>query len=168
MNPVVLPIGYRNLWDLPNLLLQKLPAERFEATAKIHLDLRNDGERFGIVVMGLDYSYIAITKHTNGLRITHASTKDADKGAQEVETPDVGLLSGKDIYLRITIENGGTARCSFSRNGLDFTAIGPTSTIREGRWIGAKLGFFFTRQVRINDGGSVDLDWIRFRPISRP
>jgi len=32
----------------------------------------------------------------------------------------------------------------------------------EGRWIGAKLGFFFLRDEKFNDAGSVDIDWIRF------
>src|SRR6185369_3468289 len=32
--------GYKNLWDAPNLLLQKIPAEEFTATAKVKIDER--------------------------------------------------------------------------------------------------------------------------------
>ena len=35
------------------------------------------------------------------------------------------------------------------------------SLAREGKWIGAKMGFFCTRQNVINDGGWLDIDWFR-------
>jgi beta-xylosidase len=43
MLSVETPEGYKNLWDLPNLLLQKFPAEEFMATAKIKLTPRFEG-----------------------------------------------------------------------------------------------------------------------------
>lgn len=33
---------------------------------------------------------------------------------------------------------------------------------REGRWIGAKVGLFFTRPGKFNDAGTADIDWFRF------
>jgi beta-xylosidase len=42
------PDSCRNLWDVPNLFLQKLPAESFTATAYIVARLRSDGEEAGI------------------------------------------------------------------------------------------------------------------------
>ena len=58
---VELPENYTNLWDLPNLLLQKFPADEFTATTKVTLNPRFEGEKFGFVVMGLDYSYVGLT-----------------------------------------------------------------------------------------------------------
>ena len=40
-----LPEGYRNLWDVPNLLLQKFPAETFTATTKLTFTPRTDDEK---------------------------------------------------------------------------------------------------------------------------
>ena len=34
--------------------------------------------------------------------------------------------------------------------------------MKEGKWIGAKLGFFNCRPNKINDGAFLDVDWIRF------
>ncbi|GAA3943382.1 family 43 glycosylhydrolase [Hymenobacter algoricola] len=50
---VLLPENYRNLWQLPNLLLQKLPAETFTATTKLMFTSRVDGEKVGLMLMGL-------------------------------------------------------------------------------------------------------------------
>src|SRR5690606_5711307 len=38
------PDGYTNFCDIPNLLLQKLPAPTFTATAKLTAVLQNDGD----------------------------------------------------------------------------------------------------------------------------
>ena len=86
MNSVQLPEGYKNLWDLPNLLLQKFPAERFSVEAKVKIDSRFEGEKFGLVIMGLDYSYLSITNRGGKLYISQVIAKDADKGTAETET----------------------------------------------------------------------------------
>ncbi|NLC50239.1 MAG: glycosyl hydrolase 43 family protein, partial [Bacteroidales bacterium] len=57
---VTQPEDFINLWDIPNLLLQKLPSNDFTATAKITfkpLDT-NIGERAGLVIMGMDYAML--------------------------------------------------------------------------------------------------------------
>ena len=54
---VQVPDGYRNLWQAPNLLLQKLPAEAFTATTRLTFTPRVEGEQVGLLVMGLDYAH---------------------------------------------------------------------------------------------------------------
>lgn len=163
MNSVQLPDGYKNLWDLPNLLLQKLPAETFTATAKLHIEPRFEGERFGLVVMGIDYSYLGIINRGGKLYVSQSTAKDADKGSAEKESRAVEE-SSKDLYLRVSVAREAKCSFSYSNDGKAFRPIGETFTAREGRWIGAKLGFFFTRPGKFNDAGSVDIDWIRFEP----
>jgi beta-xylosidase len=161
MFSVQTPENYKNLWDLPNLLLQKFPAEEFTATAKVTLAPRFDGERFGLVVMGLDYSYLSVANVGGKLQISTASVKDADKGTVETLSAPVSL-SSQQFYLRVSVGKGAVCHFSFSTNGRTFTPVGKRFAAREGRWIGAKLGFFFTRPGKFNDAGSADIDWIRF------
>ncbi|MEP7074176.1 MAG: glycoside hydrolase 43 family protein [Acidobacteriota bacterium] len=155
------PENYKNLWDLPDLLLQKFPAEEFTATAKVHLDARFEGERFGLVVMGMDYSYIGITNRQGKLFVSQATAKDADKGSQETESLPQ-LLQTSDVYLRLTVKAGAICSWTYSSDRNNFTSVGEPFTAREGRWIGAKIGFFFSRPSKFNDAGSADIDWIRF------
>jgi hypothetical protein len=56
------------------------------------------------------------------------------------------------------------AMCSFtfSTDGKNFKNVGVPFKAREGRWIGAKVGFFFNRPAKFNDVGSADIDWFRF------
>lgn len=160
MNSVQLPDGYKNLWELPNLLLQKTPADEFTATAKVRISPRFDGERFGLVVMGIDHSSIVITNKGGKLYVSRSTATNADKREVAVES-DERLLSSNDIFLRVRFAVGAVASFSFSSDGKAFTPIGEAFKTREGRWIGAKVGFYFTRPGKFNDAGTVDIDWFR-------
>ncbi len=152
--------NYKNLWDAPNLLLQKFPAEKFVATAKVTINSRFENEKFGFVVMGLNYSYLAITNRNGKLFASNATAIDADKGAAETETAAVEIKD-KTVYLRVAVEAGAMCQFSFSTDNKTFTNIGNAFKAREGKWIGAKFGFFFNRTGRFNDAGSAEIDWLR-------
>ena len=85
----------------------------------------------------------------------------ADKGTAETESTPVALTS-KDFYLRVTVKAGAICTFSYSVDGKAFTNVGEPFKAREGRWIGAKVGFVFNRPARFNDAGSADIDWFRF------
>jgi hypothetical protein len=161
MNSVQVPEKFKNLWDVPNLLLQKFPAEEFTATAKVTLNPRFEGEKFGLIVMGLDYSYVGVVNKGGKLFVAQAGAKDADKGFAETENVPY-QLNEKTFYLRVKVEKGALCQFSFSTDGAKFTNLGVPFKAREGKWIGAKVGLFFTRPGKFNDAGAADVDWFRF------
>lgn len=169
MNSVQTAENYKNLWDLPNLLLQKFPAEKFTATAKVNFNPRFDGEKFGLVVMGMDYAYVGLTNKNGKIYAAHAAAQNADKGAPETESPAIELkheLKGEqksvELFLRVAVSENAMCQFSFSTDGRNFQNFGAPFKAREGKWIGAKIGFFFTRPGKFNDAGTVDIDWFRF------
>ncbi|MBK7704710.1 MAG: glycoside hydrolase 43 family protein [Acidobacteria bacterium] len=161
INSVQTPADQKNLWDAPNLLLQKFPADRFTATAKVTLNSRVEGEKFGLLVMGLDYSYLGVTLRGGKLFAAQAGARDADKGNTETETAPFPVDS-RTFFVRVSVEPAAICRFSYSTDGRSFTNLGTPFKAREGRWIGAKIGFFFSRPTKFNDSGSADIDWIRF------
>jgi len=161
VNSVQTPEGYKNLWDLPNLILQKFPAEEFTATAKVKLEPRFKGERFALVVMGLDYSLVGVTDRQGKLFISQSTAKDADKGTAETESTPIAL-NASEFYLRVSVTKDAICTFSFRTDGKTFTDLGTQFKAREGRWIGAKVGFVYTRPGRFNDAGTADIDWFRF------
>ncbi|HET9569869.1 MAG TPA: glycoside hydrolase 43 family protein [Bacteroidales bacterium] len=156
------PDHYKSLWDVPNLLLQKVPAPEFTATAKIRFepDSRYFGERCGLVLMGLDYALLSLENTDKGIVLSQNNCLKADKGGTEEVKASV-LLSQKELYLRISFTEGKNVRFSYSLDGRKFLDLGGMFPAREGKWIGAKMGFFCTRQNVINDGGWLDIDWFR-------
>jgi len=123
-----------------------------------------EDERFALVVMGLDYSLIGVTNRDGKLFLSQATAKDADKGTLEIEASPIELNS-REFFLRISMSKGAVCTFSFSIDGKTFLNVGTSFKAREGRWIGAKVGFVFTRQGKFNDAGTADIDWFRFERI---
>lgn len=157
---VPVPDHYKNLWDVPNLLLQKTPARKFTMTTKLTFkpNDRIKGERAGLLVMGMDYALLSFENTADGLVLSQIECLKADKGAPEKVNASV-KLADPTVYLRVRVNDDTTCSFSYSTDGKKYQNLGKTFTLREGRWIGAKAGLFCTRPVKNNDGGRVDADW---------
>lgn len=160
LNCIPIPKEATTLYEVPNLLLQKFPSNEFTATAKIKFNARFDGESTGLVIMGLDYSYVCFKQEGGKFYLSQKTAKNCDKKGVETESTPIAI-NNQNIYLQVIVKSGGICTFYYSENGKDFTPIGEPFTAREGKWIGAKIGFFALRQGFINDAGSVAIDWFR-------
>ena len=159
---VPIPDNYKNLWDVPNLLLQKFPSDKFTSTVKFSFkpDERFVGERAGLLVMGMDYAMLSIEKTKDGFSISQDECIGADKGKTEVKNETISARQS-DVFFRVNV--GTEAMCSFSYSldGKKFIKIGKPFKAREGKWIGTKMGVFCSRPISNNDGGRMEIDWFR-------
>jgi len=160
LNCIPRPADAVNLWNVSNMLLQKFPAPEFTATAKLTFDARFDGEEVGLVVMGIDYGAVSLIRNNSKLEIHTTYCKQADKSGKE-EITETKPIDSSTVYFRVQVRKGAECSFSYSTDGLSFSAIGNSFKAREGRWIGAKLGFYALRNGIINDAGTADIDWFR-------
>lgn len=160
------PDSARNLWEVPNLLLQKWTAEKFTATTKLNFTPnRKLDEKAGLVIMGQSYALLALQYKKDGIWLTYNTCKDAFKGTPETEKAITRLGdSTAAIYLRVRVQPGAKCRFAYSIDGKNFTEMETDFQAVPGRWIGAKTGLFCTRSTQINDAGFVDIDWFRVEP----
>lgn len=154
------PLGGKNLWDTPNLLLQKFPALEFTATVKMDPALAREEDKIGLLIMGLDYGYVALVKIASGMAVCSGYCKDADKGNKEVEILGPSFTAAT-LYLRVQVSKGGACAFSYSTDNCTFTPIGDTFQARKGRWIGAKVGLFALGPTQTGEMGYADIDWFR-------
>ena len=159
-----IPGSINNYLDVPNLLMQKFPAEEFMATAKLSFKPRLEGERAGLIILGADYAYLSIVKKTDGNYISFSICRSAEKGKTETIT-EGEKINAADIFLQVKVTKGGICEFSFSEDGKSFTAIGEKLTAKPGRWVGAKVGLFCTRTAKTNDSGFADVDYFRIEPL---
>jgi beta-xylosidase len=165
-----------NLWAAPHLLLQKLPAPAFTATARLTPAAAAEGETFGLVVFGLDYAYVGVRRTAAGYAVVAALAADADRGTAGRELAPPAPLGGGPVYLRATVTNpgGDTARVqlAYSTDGRRYVDAGPPFVAREGRWVGAKVGLFALAPAPaagdVRGGGArprghADVDYFRVR-----
>jgi beta-xylosidase len=157
-----LPEGAKNLWQAPNVLLQKFMADEFTATTKLTFtpNAKLENEKAGLTVMGFSYANIAVKSKKDGLYLVYTVCKDAEKGKPEEEQTLIKLTS-PTIYFRVSVSLGAKCQFAYSLDGKTFTKAGEPFTAEVGKWKGAKVGLFCTREQQINDSGFADIDWFR-------
>ncbi len=165
LNCIPRPESTEGLWNIPNLLLQKLPAKEFIATTKLTFNASTDNEEIGFVLMGEDYQYVSLKKLDAKLIVRVVQCKNARTGGKEQELFSEEF-SGSEIYFRIKVEKGAVGKFSFSSNGRNFKEAGAAFEAKPGRWIGAKIGFFALREGITNDAGTADIDWFRIEKLN--
>ncbi len=164
--------NFINLWEVPNLMLQKTPADKFTATAKIRFTSKDQNQFGGIIMMGLDYSALVVKRVGGGFQLQRLTCKSADKGKPEtvdviatlkpteVDTIDYQPGTHEDIYLRMKVADG-KCRFSYSLDGKKYKEAGAEFAMREGKWIGAKIGFVAAEPAGKANRGWIDADWFR-------
>jgi beta-xylosidase len=159
------PDTVKNLWEAPNVLLQKTPADEFMATTKMTFkpNIKLD-EKAGLVMMGFSYAGLTLHYKKDGVYLTYIDCKDAVKGNKEKEETLL-KMNQPMVYLRVKVTAGAVCRFSYSLDGTAFTDAGTEFKAEVGRWIGAKVGIFCTRTTQINDSGYADFDWFRVEPV---
>jgi hypothetical protein len=150
----------RSVWNYPNILAQKFPAEEFSATVKVSFKPKFENERFGLIVLGTDYASLSIVKRKDGIYIVQSENIGADKNKTENEI-SASPFNVDEFYLTVKVSKGGV--CEFNYGSEKITGnILETFTAKPGRWVGAKIGMFCTRANVTNDAGFADIDWVRF------
>lgn len=164
--------NYVNLWEVPNLLLQKTPTEKFTATAKIRFTSKDQNQLGGILVMGHNYSALVVKRVGDEFQLQQITCHDADKGKPETvkvlatlkptakDKIDYQPAIHEDIYLRMKVADG---KCNFaySTNGKKYQDVGEELTMKEGKWIGAKIGLVAIEPAGKTNRGWIDADWFR-------
>ncbi len=159
-----------NMFDVPNMLLQKIPSTGCVATANVKIVAKDEQCRSGIVVMGLDYAALLIQKRGNKLCLALATCINAEEGnGERVDIitdfkPDKSYNTGAtsnaelNIQLRVKIDSNGKCQFAYSTDGKRFREIAKTFQAREGKWIGAKMGLFSMTTSQTTRGW-IDCDW---------
>lgn len=160
------------------MLLQKFPAETFTATTKITMVSKENGQEGGLIVMGWDYAALTVRREGDRFILRYRVCKDAEQGGKE-EIEKVAVLEPTSrqtiiysptvscaLYLRVQVGEAGMCRFAYSLDGQTFTPCGEPFKARQGKWIGAKVGYVCVEphaDPAVNRGW-MDADWFRVTP----
>ncbi len=164
-----------NLWQVPNLLLQKAPAQTFTATAKVRMVSLNERQRGGIISFGRTYAALVLSRHGDEMWLEQVVCEHADQPqAQETVTRlkrlDLGYtpVAGrkyparveKSLYLRVSVSDG-KGHFAYSEDGRKYHDVGVEFAIDKARWIGTKVGLVCSEANTSGRRGYMDVDWFR-------
>ncbi len=162
-----------NQWQNPAMLLQKTPADVFTATTKVRFAAKAEKQYGGLIMFGMDYSALVVKRVGEEFQLQQITCKAADKGKEEtvkvlatLKPTDKDKVNYNpalyiDVYLQTKVSNG---KCTFaySTNGKSFKAVGDELTMKEGKWVGAKVGLVASQPIDIKGNkGYLDIDWFR-------
>ncbi len=162
----------KSLWEAGNLLLQKLPAPVFTATTKVRMASKADGQYGGVVMMGMDYQALVVCRQGDSFELRQLSCRGADTGGVETQKVLATLKATEhdtiphspaiymDVYLRMKV-NDGLCRFAYSLDGKRYYEVGDVLKMRQGKWVGAKMGFVSERTAAKGNRGWIDADWFR-------
>lgn len=123
---------------MENMLLQKIPYAAFTATCRV---------RF--------------TPNTNPKLQGHEEAGMIVFGRKSYRLP---VEAGDWCYLQLRMTADQKGQFYTSRDGRKWKAQGEPFQAVEGKWIGAQVGLYCTRQDRkINDSGYMDVDWFEIK-----
>ena len=167
----------QRIWNIPNLLLQKTPADKFTATTKIRMTAKESEQYGGLIVMGLNYSALVVKRIGDEFQLQQITCVQADKGKPEQvqvlatlkptakDVVDYQPAIHEDIFLRVKVDNG-KANFFYSLDGKKFKPAGDEFIMREGKWIGAKIGLVAAQPCGNENRGWIDADWFRVTPFN--
>ncbi|WP_231491134.1 glycoside hydrolase 43 family protein [Pedobacter sp. Leaf170] len=161
-----IPDNSKNLWDVPNVLMQKFPAEEFQVTTKLTFkpNPKLENERTGLVIMGRSYASLFVESKNDELFLSMGICHNADKGKDEQAT-EILKLKSSTVYLKVKVYAGAKCKFSYSEDGKNYIEIDKEFQAVAGQWIGAKVGIFATRNTQTNDSGFAEYDWFRVDKI---
>lgn len=162
LNCIQQPAIELNMWDVPNLLLQKFPSNEFSATVKLKFSPKMDGDKTGLIIMGEDYAYLACEYINGKTFITLNACENARTEGKHQQIAKIEIISADNLFLRVSVYNEANYRFAYSTDGTNFTELKNVFKARAGRWIGAKVGIFALKENNTNDSGYADFDWFIF------
>ncbi|HZG85984.1 glycoside hydrolase 43 family protein [Paenibacillus sp.] len=156
--PIPAAAPSQTLYYAPHLLMQKFPAESFQANVRLEVGSLEAGERAGVVVFGYSFAYAAIRRKEDGSGLELIRGEGNAKQERIVWSTD---WSANEITLRVTVQVGAVCSFAYENSDGEFIACGETDfQAVEGHWVGAKIGLF-AAGVDGNQGGFADADWFR-------
>ncbi len=158
--PVAAPSDYGNLYYVPNLMLQKLPAPSFTVTAKLDASALEAGERAGLVMMGRTHSYMAVERRDGALKLVLYNGRFNNCGFPPREDKIIDV-SSSTLYLKVNVSADQKCYYSYSEDGKSFEKVDVEYDVSKGVWIGGKVGLFCINPNVMNGEGYVDFDYFR-------
>ena len=128
--------------------------------------------------MGWDYAALTVRREGDRFILIQRVCKDAEQGGKESVEKLAGFepserqtiiyspTVSRSVYLRVQVAGEGMCRFAYSPDGQTFTPCGKPFKARQGKWIGAKVGFVCVEphaEPAVNRGW-MDVDWFRVTP----
>ncbi len=146
--------GDISLYRLPQLLLQKFPAERFDVQTAVEPMFFQDGDEAGIAIYGQRFAALCVTYRTANLQLALCHGWIDDRGETHQQSIGLEEVTGcKEIELGFQVDYDGVVHFRYRLAQREWRQVTPQFSAGAGKWIGARMGIY-ARSERENVKGS--------------
>ncbi|MGE5498635.1 MAG: glycoside hydrolase 43 family protein [Syntrophothermus sp.] len=150
-----------NLYNIPNVIGQKIPAPEFKASVKMEYFPSSEGEKAGLIVLGMDYAVLYMRKEGKSFKLVQSQCLNASSDNNE-EIQEEKTIGSNTVFMRVNVNDSGICSFQYSADGTNYTDIGKTFKARKGRWVGARICLFSRTADNGHKPGYADFDFLRF------
>ena len=153
------------LWEIANVLTQKLVCPRFKAETHVEIDGLQEREQAGLVMMGGHYAYLAVRVINGKKQIIYAQSFDGKSGMEE-QLSVLGELDDNagEVWFRESLTESGFSM-EYSVDGVSYQEAETSFFPTDHTWVGAKIGLFANIVSDKEQGGYADFDYIHVENI---
>jgi beta-xylosidase len=151
----------------PAIIAQKLPAPSFVVDTRVQWHDPRDGDRAGLIVNAMQYAWLGMRKRGGVIELVQSTCSGGKDRCTEAATV-IATGVAPDLFLRMSMEEGGMAHFAYSTDNRQFTPAGEPFKVSKGRWVGAQVGLFAVGEDSSNNLSSdkpaasrLDVDYFR-------
>jgi beta-xylosidase len=146
LNTVVSPDANGFVRGSPAILAQRIPASRFLVNTRIRLANANNGDRAGLIVNALQYTWLGLRRKDGVTELVWTVCGPFGPRCQEQSTV-VLSPAPEELTLRLFMNEGAFTNFSYSVDGTTFVRAGSPFPVTRGGWVGAQIGLFAVGEV---------------------
>ncbi|WP_306392201.1 glycoside hydrolase 43 family protein [Telluria beijingensis] len=143
-----------------SILSQKLPATRFLVETQVRLDGAVDGDRAGLIVNALQYTWLGLRRRDGNTELVRTVCGPFGPRCKE-ESTVVLPRAPSSIYLRMYMNESAFVHFSYSLDNREFKPAGDPFPVTRGGWVGAQVGLFSIGSRPRPHPSFMDVDYFR-------
>lgn len=155
------------LWYAPNALTQIPQAESFDATVRLELQGKEDGDQIVFGMLGHKYTYLALQKAGEEYFVVLNEgnvTEITGKGKAEEKVLMKLPWKCNTLWIRIKMQKNAVYTYEYSEDGKNYTVLGDQRIFEAQActWTGMKLVLAAQNAENKKSTGWADIDFIHF------
>lgn len=148
------------IWDMPNVVGQKFPAEEFTVVTKLCFSPKSSVESGGLVILGMDYYSVYVTREEEKFFVALKLCRNTNKNGAE-EIIEKKEIPSSNLFIKVDVAKKAECKFSYSFDGENYIHIGDTYEAKKGLWVGAKIGLYSSAQPEAAETGFTDFEFFR-------
>lgn len=131
-----------SLYTMPQLLLQKFPAERFSVITSLEGCFIQPGDEAGLIIYGERFAALSLVRDDVGIQLRFRHGWNSDRG----ELSETLLPVANDVASRVAlgfhVGYDGISCFCYRLPGGEWRDVAPTFSAGAGKWVGARFGIY--------------------------